>query len=149
MKKNFKKGFTLIELLVVIAIIGILAAVVLTSLSGAKGKAYKASAMTSVSGLGAEIASCADEGSKYVVASNINTGGSTYVCTGTTNFNDNATGFNAKWPTLPTVYHYSSATTDTLMTQNTNMLASNTFYLVGVGLPTVTCIISTTGLTCS
>lgn len=36
-----KKGFTLIELLVVIAIIGILASIVLTSLSKVKCKAEK------------------------------------------------------------------------------------------------------------
>ena len=39
MQKMLQRGFTLIELLVVIAIIGILAAVVLTSLSGAQESA--------------------------------------------------------------------------------------------------------------
>ena len=48
--KKYSKGFTLVELLVVIAIIGILAAVVLVSLSSSRGKANRAAFLQEASG---------------------------------------------------------------------------------------------------
>ena len=50
MYKNKTSGFTLIELLVVIAIIGILASVVLVSLSGSTGKANRSAFLSEVQG---------------------------------------------------------------------------------------------------
>jgi prepilin-type N-terminal cleavage/methylation domain-containing protein len=54
MKLNYKKGFTLIELLVVIAIIGILASVVLASLSSARIKGTAAKIQSELSSMRAQ-----------------------------------------------------------------------------------------------
>jgi prepilin-type N-terminal cleavage/methylation domain-containing protein len=128
MKKN--KGFTLIELLVVIAIIGILASVVLTSLSSAREKANKTAALANMRGVIPELVTCQDDtGTASALTATAN-GGAGIICTGSTGTH------TAVWPALPGGWVYTA--------QDATALATGTYsFSATKGTGTVTCTLAT------
>jgi prepilin-type N-terminal cleavage/methylation domain-containing protein len=98
MKKDYSRGFTLIELLVVIAIIGILSAVVLTSLGTARAKARVASVQQTMHSLQAAAAICENDGLAVAYPTNTTNGGGGAICTGS----------SASYAQLPAGWYYCS-----------------------------------------
>jgi prepilin-type N-terminal cleavage/methylation domain-containing protein len=95
MKKN-KTGFTLMELLVVIAIIGILAAVVLVSMSGVSARARASKALAQLSSAIPNMVSCWGNGGKVNQPASA---GGNQIC-------DLSSGYG-NWPSASGDYQYS------------------------------------------
>ncbi len=77
MPMNKRAGFTLIELLVVIAIIGILSAIVLTSLATSRGKAKDAA-------IASELNSLRSNAELFALSNSYNYGATSVLCDGST-----------------------------------------------------------------
>jgi prepilin-type N-terminal cleavage/methylation domain-containing protein len=139
MNSSKERGFTLIELLVVVAIIGILATVVLASLSGARDRANVAKVKAQMAQIGAAMTTYLD--------ANAAPGAAVATCTGP--FADPTSGMQklttaASYPGNPTITcnYQTSGNWAVLLVRNTvNYCIDNTvnsYTVTEGGTPTVT-----------